>query len=377
MTAAATSATPGGPQSVHVVVQRQPVDEEFLTELALEESRSLGVSAEVTWVDDLADLASAAQAVSGAGHLVVVVPAPGGPDLTAVPPECRPSTVRLDLVLREADRTPGLLRHLQGRGVDGIRWALRFVHHRTRRPVHTFSYGPDPEQLGELRLADGDEAQPVAVLLHGGFWRSRWQLDLMDALAVDLAERGVASWNVEYRRPDACRWSDTVDDVRSGIRHVHELAERLPLDPSRLALVGHSAGGQLAAQAARELAARRSPRLVVQLAGLVDLVETHHRDLGNGAVPSALGGTPEDVPATYDEASPMSRPAVGSKQLVVVGRSDSPDLREMSRRYVAVAQAAGESATLLEGEGDHFTVIDPSSWLWTRTATALQEELLP
>jgi acetyl esterase/lipase len=282
-------------------------------------------------------------------------------------------------LLVEADGSTSEALNFKGRGVDWVLWALRTLHHLRRRPVHLLAYGTEPSQFGELRLADRpDDRQPVVVVLHGGFWRSRWQLDLMDALCVDLAERGMASWNVEYRRPDQNRWSDTVDDVRAGIEHVAELATRFPLDPRRLALVGHSAGGQLAAQAAADLVKagdRLHPALVVQLAGLVDLAETHRRDLGNGAVAAALGGSPDEVPDIYAHGSPLSRTPLGTGQLVVIGRSDSPDLREMSRRYVDASTLGGDAASLFEDDGDHFSVIDPSSSLWIRTADVLRRTL--
>jgi acetyl esterase/lipase len=365
---------------VRVLVQRQPVDEAFLTELVHEESALLGSSATVTWLDGETDLGDAT-ASTEAGESLVIVPAPGAPDLMDLGVQMRCPTVRVDIRLRDrADRTASLRRHIQGRGVDGVRWALRTLHHLSGRPVHVEPYGTGPDQFGELRLADRqDGRQPVVVVLHGGFWRSRWQVDLMDALCLDLAERGMASWNVEYRRPDLNRWADTVSDVRAGVEHVVELATRYPLDPHRIALVGHSAGGQLAVQAAADLAttaARLHPALVVQLAGLVDLEETHRRDLGNGAVPAALGGTPEEVPATYAQGSPLSRLPVGARQLVVIGRSDSPDLREMNRRYVTASAAAGDDITLLEDDGDHFSVIDPTSGLWMQTAEALHQALL-
>ena len=127
-----------------------------------------------------------------------------------------------------------------------------------------------------------------------------------------------------------------------------ELASRFPIDEARVAVAGHSAGGQLALQVAADIvgtataeAVPTTPRLVVQLAGLVDLVETHRRDLGNGAVPLALGGTPQEIPEVYAQASPILRGVVPVDQVVVIGSDDSTDLREMSRRYV---RAAGERA---------------------------------
>jgi acetyl esterase/lipase len=133
----------------------------------------------------------------------------------------------------------------------------------------------------------------------------------------------------------------------------------------------------MAVQLAGDAVAARVPhvRLVVQLAGLVDLVGTHRRDIGNGAVVTALGGTPEERPQAYAQASPLERLPVGVPQAVVVGTAESPDLREMSRRYVRAARAAGDDVALVEADGDHFTVIDPASAIWQRTADLLARSL--
>lgn len=365
---------------VRVLAQRQPVDEALFEQFVQAESEVLGLPVDLTWVDDLAGVADAARAATAREEPLIVVTAAGTADLSELAVAGAPWTVRVDLSLCETDASPGLLWHIQGRGVDGVRWALRRLHHRSRWLSHQVTYGPHPDQYGALRLANKDTLQPVVVLLHGGFWRSRWQLDLMDALAVDVAERGLASWNVEYRPPDRYGWASTVADVQAAVNHVRQLADRFPIDPSRVALVGHSAGGQLAVQVAADTIGDPGavhPALVVQLAGLVDLIETHRRDLGNGAVPSALGGTPEQLPDVYAQASPMLRVPAGVRQLVVVGRSDSPDLREMSRRYVAAAGAGGDSVELLEEDGDHFTVIDPASAIWAATAEAIAATLTP
>jgi acetyl esterase/lipase len=350
------------------------VDEELLEEFAADEARALGATVDVRWVSALDGLLDAAQAAREDGVPLIVVTAPGTAQLAALPPEVAPWTVRVDLTLCEPDTSVGLLTHIQGRGIDGVRWALRTVCHRARRPIERVHYGQHPDQFGDLRLPDGPAATGVVVLLHGGFWRSRWQLDLMDALSVDVAERGLASWNVEYRPPDRHGWAATVADVRAAVDHVRELSARFPVDVDRVALVGHSAGGQLAVQVSADGGAVR-PTLVVQLAGLVDLLETHRRDLGNGAVPSALGGTPEQIADVYAQASPLQRVPIGVRQLVVVGRSDSPDLREMSRRYVRAAAAGGDDVELIEDEGDHFTVIDPGSRIWQRTVEAVAATL--
>ena len=357
--------------AIEVLAVRQSVDEDSVDAMLRREAAALGVTVSIRWVQSLdpADLD-----VRSDGPLVLLTH-PDEPDLAWLPADIRRPIIRLDLVLREPDPTPGLFRHIQGRGIDGLRWALRVVHHGTRRPAQRVPYGPHPEQFGELRWPDrepvADAAWPAVVLLHGGFWRSRWELDLMDALAIDLADRGFASWNVEYRRPDRHGWATTVADVTAAIEALPGLAAQFPVDGAAVAVAGHSAGGQLAIQVCADLAERgaATPRLVVSLAGLV---QTHRRDIGNGAVPTALGGTPEDIPEVYAAACPLLRRPTELDQLVVVGRQDGPDLQEMSRRYV---RAVGPRATLLEEDGDHFSVIDPGYTIWRQTADAIARAL--
>jgi len=107
-------------------------------------------------------------------------------------------------------------------------------------------YGAEPAQFGELWLPDGAPAGTV-VVIHGGFWRARYDLSLGRPLAADLAARGYAAWNLEYRRALAGGgWPATFEDVAAGI----DLLATLPVDSSRVVAVGHSAGGHLAAWAA-------------------------------------------------------------------------------------------------------------------------------
>ena len=93
---------------------------------------------------------------------------------------------------------------------------------------------------------------PGVVLVHGGCWRAQYGRDLEYRVAADLAVRGLAVWNVEYRRLDCDGdWPAPLDDVVAA-------AAALPreIDPARIALAGHSAGGHLALLAANRVSAR-------------------------------------------------------------------------------------------------------------------------
>ncbi len=257
-------------------------------------------------------------------------------------------------------------------------------------PVQTLSYGAHPEQFGQLRTPPAGSAPvPVVVLVHGGYWRSRWRLDLMDPLAADLAARGIASWNIEYRRPDRHGWAATTADVEASVRYLAQLAERSPLDLTRLILVGHSAGGQLAARVAADLLAGAPadavladavladavlanagvvrPAVVVSLAGVLDLAEAQRRGLSDNAVAAALGGTAAEQPDVYATASPLLRLPLGIPQVIGTAQDDTAVPNDISDRYAAAARAAGDPIAAIHGAGDHFTLIDPASPLWSDT----------
>jgi len=245
----------------------------------------------------------------------------------------------------------------------------------TARSRHAL--GEDRDQWADLRLPAGDappHGHPVAVLVHGGYWRSRWQAVLMDAMAADLTGRGLATWNVEYRRPDRHGWDATTADVAASLEALADL--RAPLDLRRVVSLGHSAGGQLVTRLAADVAAdpgaRVRPVLTVSLAGVLDLVEGHRRGLGDGAVRQALGGTPDEVPAVYRASSPHERLPIGLPLAVVCGRGDDPDLVAISRTFAAAAQAAGDDVTFLAPfpESSHAPIVYPAALVAGRESAA-------
>lgn len=236
--------------------------------------------------------------------------------------------------------------------------------------ARTVAYGSHPDQVAELRLPDGDGPHPVAVLVHGGFWREPYRRDLMVPLAQDLTARGWATWNLEYRRVGgAGGWPATFDDVAAGIT---ALADQ-PVDLGRLLIVGHSAGGHLALWAA----SRGPAALVVSLGGVSDLEEAAALGLGDGAAQELLGGEPDEVPERYAAASPPRLLPLRAPLLLVHGDADQEVPVATARRFAARAADAGAPCELLELPGvDHFAVIDPASPAWAATLAAV-DRLLP
>src|SRR5579872_3790642 len=110
------------------------------------------------------------------------------------------------------------------------------------------AYGTEKLHFGELHLPATAGLHPVAIVIHGGFWHIPYDYTLMTGLADDLAARGIAAWNIEYRRigdPNG-GWPNTLLDVASAADFVRVIAERYQLDLQRVVPIGHSAGGHLA-----------------------------------------------------------------------------------------------------------------------------------
>ena len=240
----------------------------------------------------------------------------------------------------------------------------------------TIGYGPGPDQFLELTLPAGDAPAPVAVVLHGGFWRARYGVELARPLAADLAARGWAAVAVEYRRVGGGGgWPTTLADVAVAVDSLPGLAAAGRLDLGDVTVIGHSAGGHLAAWLAGRGrvpagAPGAAPRLAVTAAvlqaGVLDLGAAVPAQLGGGATVDFLGGTPEELPDRYAAADPVRLRPTGVPVLCVHGEGDSTVPLDQSERYAAAARAAGDEVEVAVVPGDHMAVIDVAGEGWRR-----------
>jgi acetyl esterase/lipase len=228
------------------------------------------------------------------------------------------------------------------------------------------SYGSDPNQFGELRVPKTGGPFPVVVYLHGGYWRAKYDLKHAGHPCAALTAKGLATWNLEFRRVGnpGGGWPGTFDDVRGGYRYVSQIAQRYNLDSSKIVVVGHSAGGQLAlCLAGHETSVKR----VISLAGVVDLQQAWELHLSDNAVVGFLGGEPGAVPDHYREANPMQLKISQATQWLIHGASDDTVPPFLSRNYTEQKKRSGENVHYLEiSTAGHFDLIDPRSTAWPK-----------
>jgi acetyl esterase/lipase len=257
------------------------------------------------------------------------------------------------------------------------------------RRIH---YGSDPLQFGELRLPQSSGRHPVAVVIHGGCWKSRHgdlvaDLQNTAALSTALTSLGIATWNIEYRQTDnpGGGWTGTFEDVANAIDHVRVLAKSYPLDLKRVVVVGHSAGGHLGTwAAARHRLPKRSPLFskkplrimgVINLAGPTDLERIfpiQDQMCGDPVITNLVGGSPYEVPENYRQASPSKLLPTGVKQVLITGAQDKLVPPRLGQDYEAEAKEAGDDVTFFAIENAaHFEVIAPGSVAWPKVEQAV------
>ena len=238
------------------------------------------------------------------------------------------------------------------------------------------AYGDDPLHFADVRMPKGSGPHPCVIVVHGGFWRNTYSLEHIGHLCAAFADAGVASWSLEYRRVGDAGggWPGTFTDVVAGSRYLFDHAIELGIDPGRVAVTGHSAGGHLAAwlanvdriPAGSEIAAGPLPlRGAVPLAGLLDLEETFALGLSAGAAGLLIGASPQDAPERYAAASPIALMPPAVPVMAIHGDKDTIVPLALSETYVSAVTRAGGSASLrrLAGMG-HFEPIDPESEAW-------------
>jgi acetyl esterase/lipase len=202
----------------------------------------------------------------------------------------------------------------------------------------------------------------VVVVIHGGYWQARYGKLIMRPVCSDLRRRGLAAWNIEYRRLGCDGgWPATFDDVAAAIDHLAEMNDpRLALDS--LAAIGHSAGGQLALWAAARRDARAPITRVCGQAAVCDLTTAK-------AAHELLGGAPDEVPERFAKADPIQLVPLGVPILLVHGEADGTVPVKRSRRFAEAARAAGDDVTLIEpNPADHRAHVDPRTKAWAIAA---------
>ena len=210
-------------------------------------------------------------------------------------------------------------------------------------PVRTLAVTP------ELPLdfyAAPRAAAPCVVVVHGGGWESgdRTQLAHVNRW---IARRGYAVAAISYRLAPQHRWPAQREDALAAIAYLKSRGAELGIDPTRLVILGRSAGGQIA-QVVAYAASDPAVRGVVALYAPSDLVFGYASAHEDDAIKSPalmrrfLGGTPAEARANYESASALNFVTPRSPPtLLVHGANDRLTWDRHSERLAAKLTEAG------------------------------------
>ncbi|MCM2579120.1 alpha/beta hydrolase [Streptomyces meridianus] len=119
--------------------------------------------------------------------------------------------------------------------------------HAAETPT-THSYGGHARQTLDAYWTPSTGApKPALILIHGGYWYA--QTD-WSTRAQDFADQGFQVFAIKYRLNFEAAWPAQRDDVAAATAWVRQHAAEFDADPERVVMLGSSAGGQLATDAA-------------------------------------------------------------------------------------------------------------------------------
>jgi acetyl esterase/lipase len=229
--------------------------------------------------------------------------------------------------------------------------------------------------------AQNAQAAPLIVVIHGGSWNSG---DNKDFVTMDryLAGRGFAVADVLYRLAPKYRFPAASEDIRAAIAYLRSRAAELNLDARRIALLGRSAGAQIALHVAYS-AKDPGIRGVISFYGPTDLFWSWEHPENplvidtRAKLTDYLGGGPDTFAGAYEAASPIRQAAAagppvlffhGGRDEIVSPHHSTAMARRLTELGVQNLEIALPWAThgfdyLFQGPGNQISVFAVESFL--------------
>jgi len=180
----------------------------------------------------------------------------------------------------------------------------------------------------DASIPEGSGPFPAAIIVHGGGWvRGDKKIDVAP-LFKPLSDAGIAWFSINYRLvTDPLHFGVAVNDVEEAIRFVKAHADEYRIDPARIALIGESAGGQLAGMAALNNAPGTSVKAVVAIYAPTDLVALlKNSELIPSQIRNRVQGTPFEglLSALLAQLSPIEKVRAGMPPFLMIHGTADP-----------------------------------------------------
>jgi acetyl esterase/lipase len=224
-----------------------------------------------------------------------------------------------------------------------------------------------------LKQSDG-EPMPVVMYIHGGGWRGGERAHGLP-FALAFARGGYFACTVSYRLSDQATFPAQIHDVKAAVRFLRANAGKLAIDPHRIGVWGHSAGGHLSAllgvsEGVQSLegevgdnAGSSAVQAVVDVSGPTDLLLIAPDGGGGPMVSGLLGGPVSEKQELAKAASPVTHvDATDAPFLIIQGGQDRLVPNEQAEIMRDALKLAGvECEYLYLAEAGH-AVMDRSAF---------------
>lgn len=193
----------------------------------------------------------------------------------------------------------------------------------------------------------------AVILIHGGGWRTG-NPEMMSPLAERIAEAGYFVMVPEYRLSLEAKYPAAVNDLKDAIDWMKDHSKEYKIDSDQIAVIGCSAGGQLAAL----LGTTEEVQAVVDIDGILAF---KHPDSKEGDMAAQwLGGYYDEIPEVWNQASALSHVSQSTPPTLFLG-SKYPRFLAGHREYMQVLKNAGTytEVQILEDAPHSFWLLTP------------------
>ena len=195
-------------------------------------------------------------------------------------------------------------------------------------------------------------ARDVLVFIHGGSWDSG-KKDIYWWLGRNFANKGVVEVNINYRLAPAHRYAQMATDAAAALKGVKWNVSRYGGDPERIFVMGHSAGGHLAALINSDPQFFKQQGIVNPIRGVI-LNDSFGLDMHEYLLSAEKTKQTASFLKTFStdqevwkKGSPLSYLSdVNSPYLILMGERTYPAIQMQSRRFYDLLKAKGQPVSL-------------------------------
>ena len=160
-----------------------------------------------------------------------------------------------------------------------------------------------------------NKRNPAVVILHGGGWKSG-NKSQKETFAIEMASKGYSCFNIEFRLSPEAIYPAAIFDVKKAIQYIRKNAGKYNVDPNKIAVLGCSSGGQMAALTGttngnstfeENRSNKKTSSNVQAIINIDGILAFKHPESEEGKVASLwLGGSYEEKPTVWQQASPLN-----------------------------------------------------------------------